>query len=418
MSIFTFLTRWKGSFSTSREAGPGFGGGDNYVNRVVTADNALMISTVWACTRIVAQSIALLPIGIYRYDDKGNKISVRQHPLYRILHDQPNAEMTAFEFIEAAVANILLKGNCYCEIKRRPSDKAVISLNPLVTDLMSLDTDEAGNFIYVYNDANGVRRYKERDILHLKGFSQSGRIGMSVISYGANSLGGAQAADESANTLFNNGMAPSAALQTDQNLTPEQRDFMTKQLANKMEKAAQSGRTIILEAGLKYEQLSMNAEDAQLLETRKFQVEDVCKWFGVPPAMIGHTTGTTTWGTGLEQMNLGFLTYSLAPLCKRIEQSFRKALLLPEERDELFAEFNLEGFMRADSKGRSELYKTFVTNGIMTRNEVRRLENLPPIDGADELTAQSQFIPLSMMGKITSSAPPVDPLADPTDPTA
>lgn len=422
MAVFSWLSRIKDAFSTPKDGSGGtFTAGDSYVNRYVTAENALMLSTVWACVRIVSQSMAMLPFGIYRFDENDNKVIDKSHPLYRILHDQPNAAMTAFEFWEAAIANILLKGNCYCEIKRRPSDKAVISLNPLITDNVSLDIDETGATVYVYNASDGQIRYKERDVLHLKGFSQNGRVGMSAIAYGANSLGGAQATDEAANTLFNNGMQPAAALKTAQNLSPEQRDFMRKQLANKLENAGKTGRTIILEAGLDYQQLSLNAEDAQLLETRSFQVEDVCKWFGVPPAMIGHTQQTTTWGTGLEQMNLGFLTYTLAPFCKRIEQATRKALLLPGERDEFFPEFNIEGFMRADSKGRSELYKTYVTNGIMTRNEIRRKENMAPLPGGDELTAQSQFVPISMLGKITSTMPPSgdpanDPNADSTDP--
>jgi HK97 family phage portal protein len=160
----------------------------------------------------------------------------------------------------------------------------------------------------------------------------------------------------------------------------------------------------LIEGGMKYQQLSLSAEDAQLLETMQFKVEDLCRWFGMNPAMIGHGTAVSNWGTGREQINLAFLQYVLSSYCERLEQGISKWLLGPTERSKIYAEFSVEGLLRADSAGRASFYSTMVQNGLMTRNEVRELENLPTMDGGDELTIQSNLVPATMLGQALAPA--------------
>jgi len=380
----------------------GGGGGSSYSGKSVNVQSALQLATVWACVRLISETIATLPLSVYERDAKGRRTVVRDHWLYTLIHDQPNANMTAVEFWEAVIAQLCLWGNSYC-LKSYAGGR-IVSLDPLRPDRMTVKTDENGALFYSYVTTAGVKKYTEDEIFHVKGFGIDGLIGLSPIAYARNSLGAAMSADEASGKVFANGMRAGGALKMKEILKKEQRKEIRESLLEDLVGTANTGKLMVLEGGAEYVPLSMNPEDAQMLETRAFNIEEICRWYRVPPFMIGHSEKSTSWGTGLEQQMIGFLTFALRPYLTRIEQGIKKSLLKPADRRRYFAEFNLEGLMRADSAARAALYASAAQNGWMTRNEIRELENRPPLEGGDELTVQSNLVPLGMLGKVTSAA--------------
>lgn len=378
-------------------------GGTSTSGKAVTPDTALQLATVWACVRLISETIATLPLQVYQKNavDDGRTVA-RNHALYTILHDSPNANMTAVEFWEAVVAQLCLWGNAYC-LKSASLGK-LISLDPLRPDLMLVRLTREGALQYCYSDPKGYVEYNEDEIFHVKGFGVDGLIGLSPVSYARNCFGAAMSADEASGKVFANGMRAGGALTMPGVLNPTQRDQVRDSLALQLAGTANTGKLMILEGGATYAPLSINPDDAQMLETRTFNIEEICRWFRVPPSMIGHGSAASNWGTGLEQQMIGFLTFALRPYLTRIEQAIKKSLLSPTERLRYFSEFSIEGLMRADSAARAAFYASAAQNGWLTRNEIRGLENWPAKDGGDELTVQSNLIPLSLLGKITNTA--------------
>lgn len=394
---------------TSPELASFYAGGPTNAGPNVTVDTALTLDTVWACVKLISQTIGTLPFQMYQRTGKGRSIVAPEHPLYRLIHDQPNAEMTATEFWEAMTACTLLWGNSYAE-KVLGLNGRIIALVPMRPDRVTVRRQYDGSLTYTYSWLGIVRDLGEDQVLHIKGFSLDGQMGISVIGQARQSLGSVLAAEQSAASIFRNGMRPSGYLKSPTYLSDPQRE-QAKGLLERFKGATNTGGVPLLEGGWDFTSLSIPPEDAQLLETRGFHVEQVCRWFDMPPIMIGHMEKSTAWGSGLEQMNLWFLTYCLRHHLKRIEQAVARSLLLPAERDKYFAEFNVEGLMRADSKGRAELYKTYIDHGIATPNEVRAIENLPPIAGGDELIVNSAMLPISLLGQVAKlpTEKPVDP---------
>lgn len=378
-------------------------GGDSHAGHKVSPRTALQLATVWACVRLISETIATLPLVVYQRNpgDDGRSVA-RNHSLYAILHDSPNANMTAVEFWEAVVAQLCLWGNSY-SLKSFSAGK-LIALDPLRPDLMVVKLQRDGSLKFCYSDPKGYVEYGEDEIFHVKGFSFDGMIGLSPIAHARNCLGSAMAADEASGKVFRNGMRAGGALTMQGVLTKEQRDQVRTSMAEQLAGTANTGKLMVLEGGATYSPLSINPDDAQMLETRAFNIEEICRWFRVPPFMVGHSEKSTSWGTGLEQQMIGFLTFALRPYLARIEQGIKKSLLPANERGRVFAEFSLEGLMRADSAGRAALYASAAQNGWMTRNEIRALENRPPVAGGDELTVQSNLIPLTLLGKVTNTA--------------
>lgn len=223
---------------------------------------------------------------------------------------------------------------------------------------------------------------------------------VSPISYARQTLGLAMATDEASAKVFKNGMRPSGVLSMDQILKKEQRNEVRESMVEQFSGSMNTGKMMVLEAGMKFQPVDLNPEDAQMLQSRAFNIEEICRWFRVWPGLIGHSAqGQTMWGSGVEQMLIGFLTFSLRPWLTRIEQAVRKSLLAPGERNKYFAEFSIEGLLRADSAARAAFYSTMTQNGLMTRNEARQKENLQPKPGADQLTVQSNLLPIDQLGK-------------------
>jgi HK97 family phage portal protein len=365
---------------------------------IVTDDTALSLSAVWACVNLVAGTIASLPLMVYRTDATGKRTVARDHKLYRVLHDSPNYDQTAVDFWEFVSASLELWGNAYARIERTGKD--VTGLHPIAPSLVTVRRLASGTLEYRWMD--GGRYYVETDatMMHIRGFGGNPLGGMSTLHFGRNAFSLARAIDRSAGGMFKNGLRPSGVLTFEAWLSPEQRDLAEKKLTEKFLGAMNAGRPLILEGGTKWSQLTISPEDAQMLESRSFSVEEICRFFGVPPHMVGRTEKSTSWGTGLEQQTLGFQKFTLRRRLKRIEQALEKQLLRAEDRAAgITIEFNLEGLLRGDSAARASFYQSGLANGWMTINEVRALENMPPVDGGNVPRMQMQNVPITQAGQ-------------------
>lgn len=362
---------------------------------VVGADSSLRLSAVWACVRIRSQTISSLPLHL-RGEDKTH---AKDHPLYRLLHASPNADMTASEFWEAQLAGLDLWGNSYSLIVR--DGRKIQALEPLNPEKMNVVRSKGGQLIYEYMKGGKRIEYQEDEILHLKGFTLDGLMGLSPIQFAAETLGSLMDANRAATREFQNGLKVGGFLKTGATtLNTEQRDRLRNGLSQ-FGLPENAGKWMVLEAGMEpatAQGIRMNPIDAQLLESRYFGIEEICRAFGVPPQLIGHTNKASSWASSLEQTNMGFLTYSLRPTLVRIEQAIAKKLLLPEERALYRPKFAVEGLLRADSAARSSFYAQMLQNGVMSRNDVRALEDLPPVDGGDALTVQLNMTTIDKIG--------------------
>lgn len=359
----------------------------------VTAATAMQVSAVWACVRLISETIATLPLSIFEKTSAGKRVAP-QHPLHFMIHDQPNLDTTASIFWEAMVAAMLLRGAGRAE--RLEIGGRLVGLSFLNPDRLTWSRDGRGKKEWRYTEEDGRQRVIPRDrIWEIPGFTLDGKNGVSVIQYGAHVFGGAIAADRAAARTFSNGMLQTVYYKIAQFLKPSQR----KEFKDNVLGAVERGETPLLEGGTDVGTIGIKPADSQLLESRGFSVEEVCRWFRVPPWMVGHTEKSTSWGTGIEQQMIGFLTFTLAPWLRRIEQAIKKDLLTPAERLRFYPKFAVEGLLRADSAGRAAFYTAMVNNGILTRDEVRELEDREPMGGnAAVLTVQSAMTTLDGIG--------------------
>lgn len=359
----------------------------------VTPKAVMQLDAAWACVRLISETIATLPLAMYERTPKGKRLA-SQHSLHFIIHDQPNTDSTASVFWEAMVAAMLLRGAGRAEkMYVGPKLVGLAFLNP---EKLVCRRDAAGRKQFTYPRPNGtMREIPEANIWTIPGFTLDGVNGVSVIAYGAKVFGAAIAADKAAAETFKNGLLQTIYYKMAQFLKPDQRAEFKKNLKGSVER----GEAPLLEGGMDVGSVGIKPSDAQLLESRGFSVESVCRWFRVPPWMVGHTEKSSSWGTGIEQQMIGFLTFTLGPWLKRIEQAIGKDLLTPAERVRYYAKFAVEGLLRADSAGRSAFYTAMVNNGILTRDEVRELEDREPMGGnAAVLTVQSAMTTLDSVG--------------------
>ncbi|WP_408585929.1 phage portal protein [Novosphingobium sp.] len=359
----------------------------------VTDQAAMQLSAFWACVRLIASTIGSLPLPVYQNGRDGLRSEARDTDLYRVLHDSPNADQTPVDYWEFVAISMMLRGDHFA---RKVIDGGrLIALEPINPAIVSVRRLRNGGVGYRWTDNGESYDLGEADVFHIRGFGGGPLRGLSTMSYARESLGLAIAADKAAGAIFGNGVNPSGILATDMPLTAAQQQEAEDLLLGKYQGAIRNGLPMVLGHGLKWNSISMNADDAQLLQSRGWSVEEICRWFGVPPFMIGHNEKTTSWGTGIEQMLLGFQKFTLNPYLRRIEQAIRKQLIAPADRAAgLTAEFNLEGLLRADSAGRSAFYKAALADKWMVVNEVRRKENLPPVAWGDVPWVQMQDVPL------------------------
>jgi HK97 family phage portal protein len=294
---------------------------------------------------------------------------------------------------------MLLRGNGFAE--KLLVGSRLVGLKFLVNDQLSLQKDSQNVIRYYYSENGKQREIPEEKIFRIPGFSTDGKWGISAIRYGAEVFGSALAASTAANSTFEKGLSPTVAFSVDRVLTPEQRIAFREGAAATLTGAINAGNSPILEGGMTAQVLSINPKDAQLLESRAFNVEEIARWFRVPPHMIGHSEKSTSWGTGIEQQMIGFLTFTLRPWLTRIEQHINKDLLSPAEQSRYYAEFTVEGLLRGDSTARKEFYSSALQNGWMNRNQVAAMENQPSMNGGEVYTVQSNLIPIDQLGKET-----------------
>lgn len=388
-----------------REAGmqQASAGSYNVSNQVVNEDTALKLSAVWACVRLIAETIGGLPINSYKIDANGIKVPDDTHPLAQLFNGKPNRYQNRVEFFETMAMQLCLHGNAYALINK--SGKRIVSLLPLMASQMEVSLLRDGTVTYRYQTGNDVNVYSADSIWHIKLMS-NGIVGLSPLAYARQAIGVGLASQDRVNTLAANGFKPTGVLTIDKLLKPEQRDQIRKAFADLQEGSGDPLR--VLEAGMTYQQVSMNPKDVQLLETRRFQIEDIARFFGVPSVLINDTSASTTWGSGIEQIVQGFYKLGLRPYLERFEASISNSLLSVEDRRNYEFEFDFGALLRGDEKTRYATYKEAVLNGLKTVNECRQSEGLEPVDGGDVAYMQGQMTPLAVL------AEPPAPVADTT----
>jgi HK97 family phage portal protein len=393
----SILKRWLGKPFGLSDAAPWsyFYGAESHAGKAVTDTSALQLATFWACVRLNSEAVSSLPFQMFQKDGKGGRDHI-DHPLAEIIGDSPNADQTAFEFWGAMVAWLMVRGNAFAEIVR--NGERVVALNVLPADQVQVVRDQSGELRYLFTDRGSPVDLPAESVLHIRGFGFGGDLGLSPIAYGVQTFGNAIAADETAGKQFGNGLMPSGVLSTDQEIDSEQREQLTKILQQYVS-STHAGKVMVLESGLKFEQLSLDPQTSQMLETRRFNVEQICMFMGTPPIVLGYAAQSQTmWGTGVSAILIQWLTTGLNPLLTRIEKRVAKQLLTPAERRRVYPEFNREALLQADSASKIAFLSTAVQNALMTRNEGRQKLNLPAIDGGDLLTAQTNLAPLESLG--------------------
>ena len=375
---------------TDRTAGSAYSFflGGTASGKYVTERSAMQMTAVYCCVRILSEAVASLPLQFYRYTDDGGKEKAVEHPLYFLLHDEPNPEMTSFIFRETLMTHLLLWGNAYSQIIRNGKGE-VVALYPLMPDRMKVDRDEHGRLYYEYtvydtDDVDGRKgtdkvgrtvRLQPHDVLHIPGLGFDGLVGYSPIAMAKNAIGLAIATEEYGSKFFANGAAPSGVLEHPGTIKDPSKVRESWQVT--FGGSGNANKIAVLEEGMKYTPISISPEQAQFLETRKFQIDEIARIFRVPPHMIGDLEKSSF--NNIEQQSLEFVKYTLDPWVSRWEQAMVRALLTPDEKKRYFFKFNVDGLLRGDYQSRMNGYATARQNGWMSANDIRELENLDRI---------------------------------------
>jgi len=355
----------------------------------VNEHTAMQMTAVYSCVRILAEAVAGLPLHLYKYTASGGKEKALSHPLYFLLHDEPNPEMSSFVFRETLMTHLLLWGNAYAQIIRNGKGE-VIALYPLMPNRMSVDRDSSGALYYTYTrysdeapTMNGMTvTLRPSDVLHIPGLGFDGLVGYSPIAMAKNAIGMAIACEEYGAKFFANGAAPGGVLEHPGTIKDPQKVRDSWNAA--YQGSSNSHRVAVLEEGMKYQPIGISPEQAQFLETRKFQINEIARIFRVPPHMVGDLEKSSF--SNIEQQSLEFVKYTLDPWVIRWEQAISRSLLRPDEKKLYFAKFNVDGLLRGDYVSRMNGYATARQNGWMSANDIRELENLdriPPELGGD-----------------------------------
>ena len=365
------------------DAGYSFLFGRTTSGKPVNERTAMQATAVYACVRILAEAVASLPLHVYEYQDDGGKKLVHDHPLYYLLHDEPNPEMTSFVFRETLMSHLLIWGNAYAQIIRDGAGR-VLGLYPLLPDKMDVQRDDKGNIYYVYSrnsDENpmfkeyGNIRLKAEDVLHIPGLGFDGLIGYSPIAMAKNAVGMTLACEEYGASFFANGANPGGVLEHPGVLKDPSK---VRESWNSVYRGVNNAHKIaVLEEGMKYQQIGIPPEEAQFLETRKFQINEIARLYRIPPHMVGDLDKSSF--SNIEQQSLEFVKYTLDPWVIRWEQSLQRSLLLPGEKGKYFIKLNVDGLLRGDYQSRMNGYAVGRQNGRFSANDIREMENMNPI---------------------------------------
>ena len=375
----------------------------------VTERSAMQMTAVYSCVRILAEAVAGLPLHLYKYTAEGGKEKAIDHPLYRLLHDEPNPERSSFVFRETLMTHLLLWGNAYAQVIRNGKNE-VVALYPLMPNKMSVDRDENGHLYYTYyRGPDEAIKNKEfavtlqpSDVLHIPGLGFDGLVGYSPIAMAKNAIGMAIACEEYGAKFFANGATPGGVLEHPGAIKDPQRVRESWQAA--FGGSSNSNKVAVLEEGMKYTPISISPEQAQFLETRKFQINEIARIFRVPPHMVGDLEKSSF--SNIEQQSLEFVKYTLDPWVIRWEQSIMRTLLSNTEKKDYFVKFNLEGLLRGDYQSRMNGYAIGRQNGWMSANDIRELENLdriPAEEGGDLYLINGNMLPLKDAGAFANT---------------
>lgn len=372
----------------------------------VTFDSALQLSAVWACVKLIAETVASLPLTVYKLDENGRKIA-KNHPLSLLFNGKVNRYQTKVEFFETVLLNLLTSGNAYCFIQR-VGDR-IVGLLPLMSADMEVTLLANGSIVYTYTKDVGVDVYAESSIWHLK-LMGNGIIGLSPLAYQRNTLGIAQAAENAVTKIYRNGAKPSGVLSMDKFLTNEQRDLVREKFYTLS--SSQEDRLMVLEGGMKFDQISMSPQDIELLQSRQFQISEICRWYGVPSVMVNDTSSSTVWGSGIEQIVSGFYKLTLRPIMEKIEASILINLMTVSESQRYEIEFDFNALTRSDLKTRYDSYRIGIYGGFLKPNEARAMEGMEKADGGDDLYMQGANIRLTDVQDIVGTDSNTNPMGD------
>ena len=410
MSLFSglFKSRDKHQNRTSGSNYAFFMGGTTS-GKAVTERSAMQMTAVYSCVRILSEAVAGLPLHLYKYTDSGGKAMALDHSLYRLLHDEPNPEMSSFVFRETLMTHLLLWGNAYAQIIRNGKNE-IVALYPLMPNKMSVDRDENGRLYYTYyRGSDEAIKNKEfavtlqpSDVLHIPGLGFDGLVGYSPIAMAKNAIGMAIACEEYGAKFFANGAAPGGVLEHPGTIKDPQR--VRESWQSTFGGSGNANKIAVLEEGMKYTPIGISPEQAQFLETRKFQINEIARIFRVPPHMVGDLEKSSF--SNIEQQSLEFVKYTLDPWVIRWEQSIQRSLLSKDEKAVYFVKFNLEGLLRGDYQSRMNGYAIGRQNGWMSANDIRELENLdriPAEDGGDLYLINGNMLPLKNAGAFANT---------------
>ena len=382
-SLFGFGQARDKPVDKAADAGYSFLFGRTTSGKPVNERTAMQTTAVYACVRILAEAVASLPLHVYEYQDDGGKKLVHDHPLYYLLHDEPNPEMTSFVFRETLMSHLLIWGNAYAQIIRDGAGR-VLGLYPLLPDKMDVQRDDRGNIYYVYSrnsDENpmfkeyGDIRLKAEDVLHIPGLGFDGLIGYSPIAMAKNAVGMTLACEDYWASFFANGANPGGVLEHPGVLKDPSK---VRESWNSVYRGVSNAHKIaVLEEGMKYQQIGIPPEEAQFLETRKFQINEIARLYRIPPHMVGDLDKSSF--SNIEQQSLEFVKYTLDPWVIRWEQSLQRSLLLPGEKGKYFIKLNVDGLLRGDYQSRMNGYAVGRQNGWFSANDIREMENMNPI---------------------------------------
>lgn len=342
--------------------------------------SAMQVTTVYACVRILAEAVAGLPLHTYHCLQNGKKEKAVDHPLYYLLHDEPNPEMTSFVFRETLMSHLLLWGNAYAQIVRNGKGQ-ILALYPLMPNRMTVDRASNGEIFYVYSTDQsdnptlksiGQVYLRKEDILHIAGLGFDGLVGYSPISMAKNAVGMALACEEYGAKFFENGASPSGVLEHPS--TIKDPDRLRESWNSLFKGSGNSHRIAVLEEGLSFKPIAISPNEAQFLETRKFQIDEIARIFRIPPHMVGDLEKASF--SNIEEQSLEFVKYTLNPWISRWEQAIQRSLFLESEKRKYFVKFNVDGLLRGDYESRMNGYATARQNGWMSTNDIRELENM------------------------------------------
>ena len=386
--------------------------GGTISGKAVNERSAMQMTAVYACVRILSEAVASLPLHLYRYNDSGGKEKAFDHPLYGILHDEPNPEMSAFSFRETLMTHLLLWGNGFAQIIRNGRSE-VVALYPLMPDRMVVDRDSRGRLFYEYtrseSDANTLGKkstviMSQEDVFHVPGLGFDGLVGYSPIAMAKNAIGMGLACDEYGASFYQNGAQPGGVLEHPGVVKDPKR---VRESWNAIyQGSANAHRIAVLEEGMAYKPISISPEQAQFLQTRKFQIDEIARIFRVPPHMVGDLEKSSF--SNIEQQSLEFVKYTLSPWITRWEQAIYRALFSEAEKKRFFVRFNVEGLLRGDYKSRMDGYAVARQNGWMSSNDIRELENLdriPAEDGGDLYLINGNMLTLAQAGAYAANQP-------------